>query len=119
MAQGDDARGSIERRGAQPCDPLGGAAGRARAERDGPQAECSAPTLQEVVMQEQNHRRFHAPHANLGAALGSNWFGQWAEATARFFGTPQYLIGQTLIVILWIIINGAALFSLQWDPYPF
>jgi uncharacterized membrane protein len=63
--------------------------------------------------------RFHAPHAHLGAPFGSDWFGRWAEGTARFFGTPVYLIGQTLVVIAWVIVNGLALFNAQWDPYPF
>ena len=51
-------------------------------------------------------------------AFGSDAFGKRAERAARFFGTPQYIIGQTLIVIAWIIVNAVAI-SLQWDPYPF
>ncbi len=70
-------------------------------------------------MQAQNdHLRFHAPHAALAAPFGGDWFGKLAESIARFFGTPQYLIGQTVVVIFWIIINGAAVIA-QWDPYPF
>ena len=41
-----------------------------------------------------------------------------AEALARFLGTGKYLFGQTLFVILWIILNGAAVVH-HWDPYPF
>ena len=37
---------------------------------------------------------------------------------ARFFGTPGYIIGQTILVILWITLNSVAL-ALEWDPYPF
>ena len=37
---------------------------------------------------------------------------------ARFFGTPQYIVGQTLVVIVWIALNGAAI-GYHWDPYPF
>ena len=51
-------------------------------------------------------------------AFGSDAFGTRAEAAARFFGTPQYIIGQTLIVIAWILVNAVAI-SLRWDPYPF
>jgi uncharacterized membrane protein len=65
-----------------------------------------------------HHRRFHAPHAHLGTTFGEDWFGRWAEHTARFFGTPVYLITQTGLVILWIAVN-AAVVALQWDPYPF
>ncbi len=41
-----------------------------------------------------------------------------AERFARFFGTPRFIIGQTVLVVLWISANAAA-FSFQWDPYPF
>ncbi len=50
--------------------------------------------------------------------FGQDTFGRGAEHAARFFGTPRYIIGQTLIVIAWIALNGVAL-GLQWDPYPF
>jgi len=32
-----------------------------------------------------------------------------------FFGTPRFLIGQTVLVILWIVTNVIAV-SLRWDP---
>jgi len=51
-------------------------------------------------------------------AFGSDPFGRGAERAARFFGTPRYIIGQTLIVIAWIALNSVALLS-HWDPYPF
>ena len=51
-------------------------------------------------------------------AFGSDPFGRGAERAARFFGTPRYIIGQTLIVIAWIALNSVALIS-HWDPYPF
>ena len=50
--------------------------------------------------------------------FGQDAFGRWAEQAARFFGTPQYIVGQTVVVIAWIILNAAAV-SLRWDPYPF
>jgi uncharacterized membrane protein len=52
------------------------------------------------------------------SAFGEDAFGRRAEAAARFFGTPQYILGQTLIVIIWIAINAIAV-GLRWDPYPF
>src|SRR5687768_5402476 len=67
---------------------------------------------------ESPHLRFHAPHAHLGSAFGPGWFGAFAEKVARFFGTPQYLISQTTIVIAWIIFNGFQLF-VNFDPFPF
>src|SRR5262249_25099796 len=42
--------------------------------------------------------RFHAPHVHLAPVFGSDWFGVKAEAFARFFGTPLFLVAQTLIV---------------------
>ncbi len=51
-------------------------------------------------------------------AFGNDRFGVLAERFARFFGTPQFIIGQTLLVVLWIVANAAA-FSFRWDPYPF
>ena len=49
--------------------------------------------------------------------FGGDWFALTAEAFARFFGTPLFLIAQTLVVAVWILINvlGIATF----DIYPF
>jgi uncharacterized membrane protein len=57
------------------------------------------------------------PHAKR-SAFGDDAFGRRAETAARFFGTPQYIVGQTVLVIAWIAINAAAA-GLRWDPYPF
>ena len=38
-------------------------------------------------------------------AFGEDTFGRFAEKTARFFGTPQYIIGQSIIVAFWIVFN--------------
>ena len=51
-------------------------------------------------------------------AFGNDAFGRAAEKTARFFGTPQYIIGQTILVALWVTLNAVALIN-HWDPYPF
>ena len=51
-------------------------------------------------------------------AFGEDTFGHAAEKAARFFGTPQYILGQTAIVIAWIVVNAVAV-GLHWDPYPF
>lgn len=63
------------------------------------------------------HFRFHAPHAHLSSVFGEGWFGQKAEAFARFFGTPTFLVGQTVIVFAWIAVNSAGLTT--FDLYPF
>jgi uncharacterized membrane protein len=51
-------------------------------------------------------------------AFGQDAFGRGAERAARFFGTPQYIVGQTIVVIAWILLNVAVV-AYQWDPYPF
>jgi uncharacterized membrane protein len=56
------------------------------------------------------------PH--VPSTFGEDAFGRRAERAARFFGTPQYIHGQTFIVIIWIVLNAVAV-SLRWDPYPF
>jgi uncharacterized membrane protein len=57
-------------------------------------------------------------HAELHGAFGADAFGKRAEQVARFLGTPQYILGQTVVVIFWIVLNALAV-SLRWDPYPF
>ncbi|MGI8712930.1 MAG: DUF1003 domain-containing protein [Solirubrobacteraceae bacterium] len=51
-------------------------------------------------------------------AFGNDRFGILAERFARFFGTPRFIVGQTILVLVWIALN-AATFSFQWDPYLF
>jgi uncharacterized membrane protein len=53
-------------------------------------------------------------------AFGSDAFGRIAERVARFFGTPQYIVGQTIVVLLWIAMNTTALLNLvHFDKYPY
>ncbi len=56
--------------------------------------------------------------ADLHSAFGDDPFGRFAEKTARFFGTPRYIIGQTIVVIAWIVFNSVALIH-HFDPRPF
>jgi uncharacterized membrane protein len=65
----------------------------------------------------RHHLRFHLPHAHLQSTFGDDWFALKAEAFARFFGTPRFLIGQTMIVLLWIGLNMAGV--VKFDLYPF
>jgi uncharacterized membrane protein len=62
-------------------------------------------------------RHPHTPEHLLGA-FGNDAFGRTAERGARFFGTPKYIVGQSLIVLAWLIVNAIA-WSYRWDPYPF
>lgn len=64
-----------------------------------------------------HHFRFHLPHRHLSSVFGNDWFALKAEAFARFFGTPVFLVGQTLIVTMWIILS--VLGVTHFDIYPF
>ncbi|MCQ4119825.1 DUF1003 domain-containing protein [Rhodococcus tibetensis] len=44
--------------------------------------------------------------------------GRASENFARFLGTGRYLVIQTVVVIIWIVLNIFAV-ELKWDPYPF
>jgi uncharacterized membrane protein len=53
-------------------------------------------------------------------AFGEDAFGRTAERVARFFGTPQYIVGQTIVVIFWIAVNTTVLLNLvHFDKYPY
>jgi len=71
-----------------------------------------------VPSEKKNHHfRFHLPFRHLSSVFGNNWFALKAEAFARFFGTPFFLVSQTVIVAFWIIINAAGF--PKFDVYPF
>jgi uncharacterized membrane protein len=65
----------------------------------------------------KDYYRFHRPHVHLSGPFGAGGFGQGAEAFARFFGTPIFLIGQTVIVAAWIAVNVVGF--AHFDLYPF
>lgn len=66
---------------------------------------------------EERYRRFTKELEHLSHPFGAGGFGQKAEAFARFFGTPQFLIAQTLIVATWIVLNATHV--THFDLYPF
>jgi uncharacterized membrane protein len=53
-----------------------------------------------------------------GSLYDADAFGRFSEALARFLGTGKYLVGQTMLVIGWIILNTIGILH-HWDPYPF
>ena len=77
--------------------------------------ETPAPTV--APSADAHHFRFHAKHTHLHGPFGNDWFALKAEAFARFFGTPTFLISQTLVVALWIVLNVTGL--TKFDIYPF
>ncbi len=65
----------------------------------------------------QSFYRFHLPNLHMASIFGDDWFALKAEAFARFFGTPVFLIGQTFFVTAWIIANVVG--WMNFDIYPF
>ena len=66
---------------------------------------------------DEHYRRFLKEVDHLSRPFGSGGFGEKAESFARFFGTPKFLIGQTLVVGTWIVINATQI--VHFDIYPF
>ena len=75
------------------------------------------PQVPASVRPQPHHLRFHAPHLHLNSVFGGDWFELKAEAFARFFGTPVFLVAQTVVVAIWIGLNVAGVFT--FDVYPF
>jgi uncharacterized membrane protein len=65
-----------------------------------------------------NAFRFTEGHKHLHGAFGQDTFGRIAEQIALFFGTPTYIICQTIIVVIWVAVNAIG-FIFTWDAYPF
>lgn len=61
--------------------------------------------------------RFHLPHVHLAPVFGDDWFALKAERFARFFGTPRFLVMQTVVVAAWIGANAVG--WVRFDVYPF
>ena len=65
-------------------------------------------------------RSEHSRRAALHGAFGNDAFGRVAEKAARFFGTPQYILGQTVAVLAWVLLNSTQVhLGFAWDVYPF
>ena len=80
-------------------------------------AESKIPTPVPVSDVPNDYFRFHLPHVHLGTVFGNDWFALKAEGFARFFGTPVFLVAQTVIVAIWIGLNVAG--YTKFDVYPF
>jgi uncharacterized membrane protein len=67
-------------------------------------------------------QRLDQPRASRGLGsllrLDPDAVGRFAEGIARFLGTGRFLAVQTIVVVVWIALNVAAV-DLRWDPYPF
>jgi uncharacterized membrane protein len=77
------------------------------------QAETVAVASEETALPAQLPADRHRP-------FGGDSFGVQAERFARFFGTPTFILGQTALVALWIVLNALAITNaIAWDKYPF
>ena len=65
-----------------------------------------------------NPYRHIEDHSHLRGAFGDDRFGAIAERIALFFGTPTYIIVQTIIVFIWVLLNAIGV-AFAWDKYPF
>jgi uncharacterized membrane protein len=75
-----------------------------------------------VADERRPEQRLDQPRGSRGLGdflrLDPDAVGRFAEGIARFLGTGRFLAVQTIIVIVWIVLNVAAV-NLRWDPYPF
>jgi uncharacterized membrane protein len=46
-------------------------------------------------------------------------FGRLSERIARFIGTGRFLVGMTVVIIVWVLWNIVAPADLRFDEYPF
>ena len=52
----------------------------------------------------------------------SDAFGRFAESTARFMGSPKFILYMTVFVLTWVVANVLLVKASRgyaWDPYPF
>ena len=73
-----------------------------RKEPHGREHACvvTSQSATDAAIQVEHHRR-----AELHGAFGNDAFGKLAERAARFFGTPQYIVGQTVAVLAWVVVK--------------
>lgn len=49
----------------------------------------------------------------------TEWFGRFAEATARYMGTARFIAWMTFFVVLWVVWNTLGPKPMRFDPYAF
>ncbi|MEO6121008.1 MAG: DUF1003 domain-containing protein [Acidimicrobiales bacterium] len=68
----------------------------------------------------RRHDDLSTPRRGLrvGVHYDPDAFGRFSESIARFIGTARFLVLQTGVVIVWIVVN-ASVPGLRFDEYPF
>jgi uncharacterized membrane protein len=103
--------------------PTGGKRGSSRLETGRAETSVDGGRLMDASLAgertkpSRHHFRFHTRHAHLSSVFGDDWFAIRAEGFARFFGTPMFLVAQTIVVGFWIAFNVTGLTT--FDIYPF
>ncbi len=64
------------------------------------------------------HRHSHVKNANQVATERLSRGERVADATARTIGSWRFIGAQSVILIIWILLNGLGWLN-SWDPYPF
>src|SRR6202012_1697094 len=84
--------------------------------RSGPNRKCGGIGVSKSTAP----RGLYAPRTSRRSSprLDPEAVGQITESIARFFGTGRYLLIQSVIVVVWIVINLVAA-EARFDPYPF
>ena len=53
----------------------------------------------------------------MGVAYDSDMFGRFSESIANFLGTARFLVWQTVVITLWILLNTLPPEGVQFDPW--
>jgi uncharacterized membrane protein len=53
----------------------------------------------------------------VGVSYDSDAFGRFAESIASFLGTARFLVWQTVVITVWILLNTVVPPALQFDPW--
>lgn len=53
----------------------------------------------------------------VGVQYDSDAFGAFAESIANFLGTARFLVFQTVVITVWILLNTVLPHRLQFDPW--
>jgi len=53
----------------------------------------------------------------VGVQYDSDTFGAFSESIANFLGTARFLVWQTIVITVWILLNTLLPHQLQFDPW--
>jgi uncharacterized membrane protein len=74
-------------------------------------ARTSRPSRSDVRLDEPKGLR-----TNFSLFQSRDRMGRFSEAFARAMGTPWFLVGMTVVVVIWLVYNSTAAESAQFDP---